>query len=305
MYRNRVGQGMQTIRKWVQAVWVFLINGFWGFPITGNLYQGPLKVICSPGLNCYSCPASTTYCPIGTLQQLLLSVRFSLETGKYYLGLFVLGTMGMLGVSFGRFICGWACPFGLFQELLYKIPSKKYSIPPSLNLLKYVFFILFVIVLPLVFVDQFGLGKPWFCKYICPAGTLEAGIPMVLLVPDLRSTLGVLYVNKISILIGFVLWSVFASRPFCRTTCPLGAFYAIFNRISLIKLVLDKDACTNCKACHKVCPVEIRFNETQGSGECINCMKCMTDACNFEAIHVSVAGYRLTKAGRKRLIDSQ
>jgi len=296
---------MQTIRKWVQAVWVFLINGFWGFPITGNLYQGPLKVICSPGLNCYSCPASTTYCPIGTLQQLLLSVRFSLETGKYYLGLFVLGTMGMLGVSFGRFICGWACPFGLFQELLYKIPSKKYSIPPSLNLLKYVFFILFVIVLPLVFVDQFGLGKPWFCKYICPAGTLEAGIPMVLLVPDLRSTLGVLYVNKISILIGFVLWSVFASRPFCRTTCPLGAFYAIFNRISLIKLVLDKDACTNCKACHKVCPVEIRFNETQGSGECINCMKCMTDACNFEAIHVSVAGYRLTKAGRKRLIDSQ
>ncbi len=304
MYRNRVGQGMQTIRKWVQAVWVFLINGFWGFPITGNLYQGPLKVICSPGLNCYSCPASTTYCPIGSLQQLLLSVRFSLETGKYYLGLFVLGTMGMLGVSFGRFICGWACPFGLFQELLYKIPSKKYSISPSLNLLKYVFFILFVVVLPLVFVDQFGLGKPWFCKYICPAGTLEAGIPMVFLVPDLRSTLGVLYVNKIIILIGFVLWSVFASRPFCRTTCPLGAFYALFNRISLVKLVLDKDACTNCKACHKVCPVEIRFNETPGSGECINCMKCMTDACTFDAIHVSVAGYRLRKTGRKRLIDS-
>ena len=48
----------------------------------------------------------------------------------------------------------------------------------------------FVVVFPLVVVDQFGLGKPWFCKYVCPAGTLEAGIPMVLLMPDLRSTLG-------------------------------------------------------------------------------------------------------------------
>ena len=290
---------MQTIRKLIQAVWIFLINGFWGFPVTGNLYQGPLKVICSPGLNCYSCPAATTYCPIGSLQQLLLGVRFSLQTGHYYIGTFVLGGMGLLGASFGRFICGWACPFGFLQELLHKIPSKKYSIPPLLNLCKYGVLLLFVIVLPLVFVDQFGLGKPWFCKYICPAGTLEAGIPMVLLVPDLRTTLGFLYLNKIAILLGVIVWSVLASRPFCRTICPLGAFYALFNRVSLVKLDLDKEACTNCKACHKVCPVEIHFNETPGSGECINCMKCMTEACSFDAIHVNVAGYRLGQSGKR------
>ncbi len=290
---------MQTIRKLIQAVWIFLINGFWGFPVTGNLYQGPLKVICSPGLNCYSCPAATTYCPIGSLQQLLLGVRFSLQTGHYYIGTFVLGGMGLLGASFGRFICGWACPFGFLQELLYKIPSKKYSIPPLLSWCKYGVLLLFVIVLPLVFVDQFGLGKPWFCKFICPAGTLEAGIPMVLLVPDLRTTLGFLYLNKIAILLGVIVWSVLASRPFCRTICPLGAFYALFNRVSLVKLDLDKEACTNCKACHKVCPVEIHFNETPGSGECINCMKCMTEACSFDAIHVNVAGYRLGQSGTR------
>ncbi len=290
---------MQTIRKLIQAVWIFLINGFWGFPVTGNLYQGPLKVICSPGLNCYSCPAATTYCPIGSLQQLLLGVRFSLQTGHYYIGTFVLGGMGLLGASFGRLICGWACPFGFLQELLHKIPSKKYSIPPLLSWCKYGFLLLFVIVLPLVFVDQFGLGKPWFCKYICPAGTLEAGIPMVLLVPDLRTTLGFLYLNKIAILLGVIAWSVLASRPFCRTICPLGAFYALFNRVSLVKLDLDKEACTNCMACHKVCPVEIHFNETPASGECINCMKCMTEACSFDAIHVNVAGYRLGKSGKR------
>ncbi len=296
---------MQTIRKLVQAVWVFLINGFWGFPITGNLYQGPLKIICSPGLNCYSCPAATTYCPIGSLQQLLLSVRFSLQTGHYYIGTYVLASMGLLGASFGRFICGWACPFGLVQELLYKIPTRKYSVPVALNWFKYLFLLVFVVILPLLLVDQFGLGKPWFCKYICPAGTLEAGIPMVFLIPDLRTTIGFLYLNKICILTGVIIWSVLASRPFCRTMCPLGAFYALFNRVSLIKLDLDKEACTNCKACHKVCPVEIRFNENPGSGECINCMKCMTDACDFDAIFVNVAGYRLARTGKSRPVSAR
>jgi len=290
---------MQSIRKGIQTLWIFLVNGYWAFPFTGNMYQGPLKVICSPGLNCYSCPAATTYCPIGSLQQLLGGIRFSLQSGQFYIGTFVVGWMGILGATFGRFICGWACPFGLYQELLHKLPSKKYSIPKAMKWGKYFFLLVFVIILPLVAVDQFGLGSPWFCKYICPAGSLEAGIPMVLLMPDLRSTLGLLYVNKIAILVGFTLWSVLASRPFCRTTCPLGAFYALFNRFSLIQLQLDEDACTNCKACHKVCPVEIRFNETPGSGECINCMRCASDACTFDAIHIAIAGHRLGSPKKK------
>lgn len=294
MHRNRVGR-MELARKWIQALWLFLTNGFLGFPFTGNIYQGPLKVICSPGLNCYSCPASTTYCPIGSLQQLLLSIRFSLQTGQYFFGSFVIGSMGMLGAVFGRFICGWACPFGFIQELLHKIPSKKFSIPTSLTYGKYLFLLFFVIILPLIIVDDFGLGKPWFCKYICPAGTLEAGIPMLILQPDLRSTVGWLYLNKITIMIGFIVWSVLSSRPFCRTTCPLGAFYALFSRYQLIKLKLHKDNCTSCGACHKVCPVDIRFNETPDSCECVNCMRCMTEACQFDAISVELAGFEIFK----------
>jgi polyferredoxin len=282
---------MELARKWVQALWFFLANGFWGFPVTGNLYQGPLKVICSPGLNCYSCPAATTYCPIGSLQQLLRGIRFSIQSGQYFFGSFVMGTMGMLGAVFGRFICGWACPFGFIQELLHKIPSRKFSIPDQLNWLKYGFLLFFVIILPVVLVDDFGMGRPWFCKYVCPAGTLEAGIPMLILLPDLRSTVGWLYVNKIMLLIGYIIWSVVASRPFCRTTCPLGAFYALFSRYQLIKLKLNEDNCTKCGACHKVCPVEIKFNETPDSCECVNCLRCMTEACLFNAISVEVAGY--------------
>jgi len=284
---------MESVRTWVQIIWIFLVNGFWGFPVTKNIYQGPLKVICSPGLNCYSCPAATTYCPLGSLQQLLLGIRFSLETGSYYVGTFVVGSVGLLGATFGRFICGWACPFGLIQELLNKIPSPKYSIPPVLNWFKYGFLVLFVVLFPLLIVDEFGLGSPWFCKYICPAGTLEAGIPMLLLQPDLKSTIGWLYFNKIVIVIGYVIWSVLSSRPFCRTTCPLGAFYGLFNRHRLIKLKLNEENCTQCGACHEVCPMEIRFNETPDSAECISCMKCMTKACSYGAISVEIAGYSL------------
>ncbi|HBI14802.1 MAG TPA: (4Fe-4S)-binding protein [Desulfobulbaceae bacterium] len=284
---------METVRKLVQTLWVFLVNGFWGFPWTRTIYQGPLKVICSPGLNCYSCPAATTYCPLGSLQQLLLSIRFSLETGSYYLGTFVVGSMGLLGAAFGRFICGWACPFGLFQELLYKIPSVKLPVPKPLTWLKYGFLVLFVIIFPLVFVDEFGLGAPWFCKYLCPAGTLEAGIPMLILQPDLKSTIGWLYWNKIAILLLFVVWSIVSSRPFCRTTCPLGAFYGLFNRHRLIRLQHNPQNCTQCGACHRVCPMGIHFNETPHSRECISCLKCMTQACNFGAISVEVAGYSL------------
>ena len=284
---------MEIVRKLVQTLWVFLVNGFWGFPWTRNIYQGPLKVICSPGLNCYSCPAATTYCPLGSLQQLLLGIRFSLETGNYYLGTFVIGSMGLLGASFGRFICGWACPFGLIQELLHKIPSVKLPVPKILTWMKYGFLALFVVILPLVVVDKFDLGAPWFCKYVCPAGTLEAGIPMVLLQPELKSTIGWLYWNKIVFLLLFVVWSILSSRPFCRTTCPLGAFYGLFNRHRLIRLQFHAQKCTQCRACHHVCPMGIHFNETPHSPECISCLKCMTQACNYGAISVEVAGYPL------------
>jgi len=284
---------MEAVRKWIQFFSTFAVNGFWGFPVTRNIYQGPLKVICSPGLNCYSCPASIAYCPLGSLQQLLLGIRFSLETGSFYVGTYVVGCMGLFGAVLGRFICGWACPFGLFQELLHKIPSVKWTIPKKLNYGKYFFLALFVVILPLMAIDDFGFGSPWFCKYICPAGTLEAGIPMLLLQPELKSTIGWIYWNKIVILMFFVIWSVVSSRPFCRTTCPLGAFYSFFNKHRLVKLKHNEEKCTQCGACHKVCPMEINFNETPHSPECISCMRCMTKACNYGAISLDVAGYSM------------
>lgn len=286
---------LERIRQFTQFIWLFLTNSYLVFPFTKSLYQGPLKILCSPGLNCYSCPAAVLYCPIGSLQQLLLGLRFNIQTGYYFLGMYVIGSLTILGAVFGRFICGWACPFGLLQDLLFKIPTRKFSIAPALHYGKHLALVLLVIVLPILVVDSFGMGQAWYCKYLCPAGTLEAGIPMLLLLPDLRTTIGVLFYFKLSVAVLFLLWSIAASRPFCRTGCPLGAFYSFFNKYSVVKVVHLADNCTQCNECHKVCPVDIFFNQTPDSNECIKCLKCRHEACNFNAIEVEVAGVQVSK----------
>lgn len=281
---------MERLRRWVQILWVFLSNGYWAFPVSGALYQGPLKILCSPGLNCYSCPAATTFCPIGSLQQLLLGIRLSLQTGHAYVGAYVLGWMGLLGTAFGRLICGWACPFGLIQELLHQIPSLKVAMPAQLAWGKYLVLLVLVVLLPLTVIDDFGLGRPWFCAFLCPAGALEAGIPMLLLMPDLRAAVGILYLYKLSVLALVLLWSIATFRPFCRTLCPLGAFYGLFNRLSLIRLKFTADACTKCGACRRSCPMDIQVDQSPNSGECIRCLRCCADACPTGALAVEIAG---------------
>jgi ferredoxin-type protein NapH len=281
------------VRKWVQGLFFLITNGYWNFPVSRGIYQGPLKVICSPGLNCYSCPAATSYCPLGALQQLMGGIRLALENGQIYVGFYVIGAMGAIGSFVGRMICGWACPFGLFQELLHKIPSPTFGIWRPLRFLKYGFLLFMVLLLPLFAVDAFGFGQTWFCKYICPAGTLEAGLPLLILQPGLRESLGLLFLNKLAILIFFTGWSVIASRPFCRTTCPLGAFYALFNKVKLVKLSLDKHRCTNCEACHEVCPMGVRFNESPDDMECITCLAC-TKVCKVNAISLEIGGIPIT-----------
>ena len=284
---------MNTLRKWwVQALFFLLTNGSWTFPVSRTIYQGPLKVVCSPGLNCYSCPASTTYCPLGALQQILGGVRMAVENGQHFFGLFVVGTMGVIGGLIGRMVCGWMCPFGLFQELLYKIPSPKFALPRVLRFIKFAVLLFMVVLLPLLVVGEMGIGSPWFCKYLCPAGTLEAGLPMLLMQPSLREAIGLLFFSKLLILVVYCGWSVVTSRAFCRTTCPLGAFYALFSRVKLLRLRLDDERCTKCKACHHVCPMGVHFNESPDDTECISCLAC-SKICPFQAISLEIGGIPL------------
>lgn len=246
----------------------------------GRIFKGASKKICVPGLNCYSCPGAMGACPIGSLQAIIGSI-------KYNFSLYVTGSMSLMGIIFGRFICGWLCPFGLIQDLLHKIPGPKIKVNKKLNkylkYLKYVVLLMFVILLPLFFVNDVGMSDPYFCKYICPAGTLEGGIPLVLANESLKQTLGFLFQWKVTLLIITIIMSVIVYRPFCRYVCPLGAFYSLFNHISFYRLKVDKDKCISCKACQVKCKMDIEVYKNPNSLECIRCGECVK-VCPTNAI---------------------
>lgn len=267
-------------RKWVQALWAFASNshvqGFW----QGKIYKGRIKNLCVPGLNCYSCPGAIGSCPIGSMQAVEGSTRYGFS-------MYVTGFLVLVGLLCGRFICGWLCPFGWIQELLHKLPFEKIKVPARINRIlsyfKYVVLALFVIILPIVTVNEFGISTPYFCKYICPAGTLEAGITLLITNPMLRGAIGFLFSWKMVILLAVILFSMMIFRPFCRYLCPLGAFYGLFNGISIYRYRVDSDKCTKCGVCTGACKMDITPYETPNSAECIRCGDCVK-ACPHGAI---------------------
>lgn len=258
-------------RRLVQTVSAVLTNSYFKGFAELSIYQGQLKKVCVPVFNCYSCPGALGSCPVGSMQ-------FMLASYKHESSLYIAGLLTVVGASTGRLVCGWLCPFGFIQELLGKLSSVKFAIPDMLKPLKYVVLVL-TLLLPVVLLDQNGLGTAYFCKYVCPAGTLEAGIPLGLGRPELRSLLGVLFTWKIGLLIIFIAASIFTFRPFCLTVCPLGAFYALFNPISLWRLERDSESCTLCGACSRACPVDLDVTKDPNHPECIRCLKC-TGSCS-------------------------
>ena len=283
--KNSRGFKQERKRNIIQALASFATNAnIMGF-FKGRIYTGPTKVACVPGLNCYSCPGAVGACPIGSLQAVIGGRKFSMS---YYIA----GIMIFFGAMFGRLVCGFMCPFGFVQDLLYKIPVKKFKIPPAidrvLRYLKYVILALFVIIFPLLLTNQFGMAPPYFCKFICPAGTFGGAIPLISTNPGLRNTIGFLFFWKMGILLTVVLLSIFTYRPFCKYLCPLGAFYAFFNKISLYKYHVDSDKCIHCGKCESVCGMDVDISKCQDALECIRCGKCI-DSCPVQAIHTSLS----------------
>ncbi len=279
-----------SLRLWVQICYTALSNGYAAGFFKGKIFQGGSKRFCLPGLNCYSCPGALGACPIGALQAVLSS-------REYGFSFYVLGFLLLVGALAGRFICGWLCPFGLVQDLLHKIPfPKKLKKLPGDRILKYLKYLIlagFVIILPLTVLDIVGQGSPWFCKYICPSGTLFGGIPLIAANPGLQSVLGWLFTWKMGILLLLCLLSLLVFRPFCRYLCPLGAIYGLFNPIALLRYQIDADACTHCGACKRACPMDLNVEKNPNSPECIRCGKCKS-ACPTAAL-----GLRPLKSRRK------
>ena len=264
-------------RRLIQLYSALLYNAHLKGFAEGEIYTGPLKNLCVPGLNCYSCPGAVAACPLGSLQN---AVAASADRPAFY----VVGLLLMFGLLLGRVICGFLCPFGLIQELLHRIPTKKVKKSPltrRLSRVKYVVLAVFALAIPAWFALR-RLPLPGFCKYICPAGTLEGAL-MLLLHPAndaLRAMTGGLFWWKFTVMIAVLTACVFLFRAFCRFLCPLGALYSLMAKIALLGVKVDRDRCTDCGACVRVCRMDIR---RVGDGECVHCGSCI-DICPAKAI---------------------
>lgn len=272
------------IRLAIQIAFMALSNGYVVGFLKGKIYHGPGKKLCLPGLNCYSCPGALGSCPIGSLQAVLGSPKFQMS-------FYVVGFFLFTGAILGRVVCGFLCPFGLVQDLLYKIPffAKRKNMPGHKGLvwIKYVILALMVVILPMFALNAYGISDPWFCKYLCPSGTLFGGIPLIATNDGLQQALGGLFIWKLSVLLVILVWSLWVYRPFCKYLCPLGAIYGWFNPIALSRFQMDKEACIDCKKCKAVCPMDIPVYAKPNSAECIKCGKCL-QACPTDCIEVAL-----------------
>lgn len=287
MENNTTVKEKKTLRQWwathkptkrriIQLYAALLTNAnLKGFG-SGHIYMGKAKYACVPGMNCYSCPGAAGACPLGALQNALNATNTKLP---YY----IFGILLLYGFLFGRWICGFLCPFGLIQDLLYKVKTpkvRKNRLTRSASYLKYVLLIVFVVIIPLAYAGKMPL--PGFCKYICPSGTFlgAGGLLTNKKNEDLLGMLGPLFTWKFLLLVGFIVGAIFIYRFFCRFFCPLGAIYGLFNKISFLGMKLDKSKCVDCGLCIGECRMDVK---KVGDHECISCGRCV-NVCPTNAI---------------------
>ncbi len=261
-------------RRLFQIGTLVVSNSYVGSVFFSNIYQGWFKGVCIPVMNCYGCPLAMVSCPIGTLQHFVIIKAFPLM---------LVGILGIIGLTVGRMTCGWLCPFGFFQEMLYKVNTRKFFPGKAWSYSKYLF------LLGLTLLVAFWVGEPWFCK-LCPVGTLEAGIPIVAWNPggdiftqggSIISRVGALFYLKLSILFALVAAAVMVHQPFCRYACPLGAIWSLFNKLSLFRLKVNAGACTFFEDCHQGCPMDINVHQDANDGDCIRCLECTKWKCKM------------------------
>ena len=283
----------ETKRLGIQACFAALLNGYAAGFAKGKIFTGPTKGVCVPVLNCYSCPGALGACPIGSLQ--------AVTGGKgRSISFYILGVLMLFGLVFGRLLCGFACPFGLLQDLLARIPVRRRKVPENIDRparkLKYVLLACVLILPAAVSAAKGAAASPYFCKYLCPAGTLEGGVPLLLANANLRAMAGALFTWKAVVLAAVIAGAVLIPRFFCRYLCPLGAFYSLFSRFALYRMELDASSCIGCGKCEEVCPMAVRVTrELADSPECIRCGRCKA-VCPAGAI---CAGFELPGVNKK------
>ena len=265
-----------TARPTIQTTALVLANAYW---------LSFLRFLPCGYLQCSNCVLSSLTCPLILIQRgaVMLSMgMFGMMSAK------ILGSIAaalailiLFGALFGTWACGWLCPFGFIQDLLAKIPTKKFRLPGWIGNFRIPIFI------GVVFAAPYLTRSLFFCD-LCPSGTLNrlwqqaADIPLFFKTPE-----GVMATASLVLGGGVILASLFIQRPFCSLLCPIGGIHGLFNKISGIYLKVNHDKCVDCNRCQEVCPQGINPAETPAHSQCSRCLEC-TKACKFISLDIRV-----------------
>jgi polyferredoxin len=193
--------------------------------------------------------------------------------------------LGFFGSVTGRAICGWACPIGLLQRATggparqlknFKLVKRigRHRLEPYLRYTKY-----FMLV-GLVIVTSYFVG--FMFTDVCPIGVLTGTIPIIILEPY-KFVPSSFFWPAIGIFILFIVLIFLVERGWCRYFCPIGAFLAPFNKVSMIHVDVDEEKCVHCNLCAIECPMGIDVANMNRDPECILCGKCI-NVCPRDAI---------------------
>ena len=245
-------------RRIVQSLSLIGLHASWG---------PQAKWICNPVLSCHSCALSWFACPIGV---------FVHYAGYHIFPFMAVGMVVLVGALAGRLLCGWVCPFGFLQDMLYKIRSPKVTLPEWTRYVKYGVLVVTVIAIPFLL----GESTMWsFCRG-CPAAAIQVGLPDWIL--GGFGALTPAQVARFGILAAVIGLAIVSLRGFCRMLCPIGAMMAPLNYVSGWA-VAPLSPCRGCRQCDSVCPTDVRPSAMINRGlppsrqlDCIVCHDCQT-----------------------------
>ncbi len=258
-----------SLRRYVQFVSLGLLNSRFLTASTGKF--------CLPVMNCEGCALAWFLCPVGVARNAL-----AYQTVPWML----IGMLVLFGLFAGRMFCGWICPAGLVQDILYKIPSPKIRFPVWSRFIKYA-----VLVLGVLAAAWFlGGDSLWFfCNY-CPVAAVQVVIPSMVTYGDWYIGIGRLL--RFGVLAMVIVLTIFGSRAFCTLFCPVGAVMALTGKLGLSRMRIHEDACIKCKKCDRSCPVDLPVMSNTGSilhqSECVGCLDCK-QKCPVDAIHLGLS----------------
>ncbi|MGA1820296.1 MAG: 4Fe-4S binding protein [Thermoplasmatota archaeon] len=300
--------GMKPPRKWMKIEPIRLLGQLFlvvllNFTVVGSIYVSPFLPVLRldipfttevPGFYEHG---QIRACPMATFG------RIFTNTWELTLFFFVLAMFFVVVLIVGRALCGWACPFGLIQDLLTRlrnglgIRTREFSqrTHERLTLVRFAilgFFLLFALSIGIsaigneaaggVYQDYFPEGTAQTAPYCatCPTPSLF----YVLRVVTFQEPLGIgdpVHIAMWTMLGIFFIGAFWQPRFFCRYVCPTGALSSPFNKVSLLHMNKDLEGCTKCHICHTNCPMRVREvldedkKERLGDMDCIFCGECV------------------------------